>query len=177
MLIMYSALPTQEDRDQFEKLYLELRQPLFRQAMSILHDTHEAEDAVEDTFTALAESFPKISGMERQKMRAYIVIINRNKAIDRYNKRRGQLSRREDADPEDLSVDTDFDRFDREELYSAIKRLPQKYKDIVYLYELLELPAEDIGRSLGISADGVYKRASRARAMLRKLLEEGENND
>ena len=67
-----------------------------------------------------------------------------------------------------------LDRFRYDELYSAIKKLPQKYKDMIYLYDLMGMPVKSISESLDISADTVYKRVSRARSMLKRIMTKEE---
>ena len=59
-------------------------------------------------------------------------------------------------------------------LYAAIKKLPQKYKDIIYLYDLLDIGTKATAKILKISVDTVYKRVSRARTLLKRLLEKGD---
>ena len=175
MLVFYlSAIETNEDKNKFKEIYEEFRQLLYFDALSIVKNPEDAEDIVEDTFLKVADNFTEISQKNRQKMRAYIVIINRNNAIDRYNKNKKDLEKKDDTPLEEI-VDTGyFDSFEYDDLYDAIKKLPQKYKDMIYLYDLLDLGTNATAHVLNLSVDTVYKRVSRARALLKRLLEKGD---
>ena len=124
MMIYLSVIETDEDRNKFKEIYEEYRQSLYLEALSIVKNPEDAEDIVEDTFLKVADNFTEISQKNRQKMRAYIVIINRNNAIDRYNKNKKDLEKKDDTPLEEI-VDTGyFDSFEYDDLYAAIKKLP-----------------------------------------------------
>lgn len=176
-MIYLSVLESEEDRLKFGQIYTEYKQSLYLAALAILHNREDAEDVVEDTFLTIANNFTEISQKERQKMRSYIVIINRNKAIDKYNANKRALEMTDDTDSDEIVDLSVLDKFEYDDLYSAIKTLPQKYKDIIYLYDLMEMPAKSIANSLDITVDTVYKRVSRARAMLKLILERGDDDD
>ncbi|WP_028509328.1 RNA polymerase sigma factor [Ruminococcus sp. NK3A76] len=178
MLVFYlSAIETNEDKNRFKEIYKELRQSLYLDALSIVKNPEDAEDIVEDTFLKVADNFTEISQKNRQKMRAYIVIINRNNAIDRYNQNKKSLEKNDDTPLEEIIDPSYFDSFEYDDLYNAIKKLPPKYKDIIYLYDLLDIGTKATAHALHISIDTVYKRVSRARALLKRLLEKGEINE
>lgn len=72
-------------------------------------------------------------------------------------------------------VDIDLlEQYDYSQLVKVISELPQIYKDIIYLYYLEELSAKDISKMLNISANTVWKRAERAKQLLRDALIRGE---
>lgn len=175
-MIYFALLDSEEDKIRFEQIYIEYKQPLYLAALAILHDPEDAEDVVEDTFLTIANHFTEISKKDCQKMRSYIVIINRNKAIDRYNAKKRKMKMTVDTDPDEIVDPDDLDRYKYEDLYKAIKLLSNKYKDIIYLYDLMGMPAKAIADSLDISLDTVYKRASRARAMIKMILEKGDKD-
>lgn len=178
MLPIYLAeLDTQEDKVKFEGIYKEYRQSLFLSAYSILHNPEDAEDVVEDTFLTVADNFTEISQKSRQKMKAYIVIINRNNAINKYNENKRRSQNIDYNDLEEQVTPEQLDMFEFEELHSVIKKLPDKYKDIIYLYDLMDVPVDIIADSLHITKDTVYKRVSRARGLIKRLLEAGEKDE
>ncbi len=176
-MIYLSVLKSEEDKVKFEEIYNEYRQALFLSAYSILHDPEDAEDVVEDTFLTVADNFTEISQKSRQKMKAYIVIINRNNAINKYNENKRRSQNIDYNDLEEQVTPEQLNMFEFEDLRAAIEKLPDKYKDIIYLYDLMDVPVEIIADSLNITKDAVYKRASRARGLLKRLLEAGENDE
>ena len=103
MLMIYmSVIETGEDRNKFKEIYEDYRQSLYLEALSIVKNPEDAEDIVEDTFLKVADNFTEISQKNRQKMRAYIVIINRNNAIDRYNQNKKSLEKNDDTPLEEI---------------------------------------------------------------------------
>lgn len=59
---------------------------------------------------------------------------------------------------------------DYTEVLEAVLSLPQKYRDVVYLYYYEEYTAEQISRILGKNVNTVYTNLARARQMLREKL-------
>ena len=176
MLPIYLAmLDEQEDKDRFEELYLRCRGRLFSLALSILGSREDAEDALSETFFRTARSFSIISSLDRKKQEAYLVIICRNASIDIYrrNRRDSEHLDRTDAEPAGLS----FEQEDSGRLADALKRLPKEHRDVLYIYCLFGCSAEESARQLGISKGALYTRVSRAKAALKKLLEEGDDDD
>ena len=55
-------------------------------------------------------------------------------------------------------------------MLEAVLALPQKYRDVVYLYYYEEYTAEQISRILGKNVNTVYTNLARARQMLREKL-------
>lgn len=177
MIVYMSVIETDNDRNKFKEIYEDFKQSLYLDALSIVKNPEDAEDVVEDTFLKVADSFTEISQKNRQKMRAYIVIINRNNAIDRYNKNKKRLEKKDDTPLEEIIDSSYFDSYEYDDLYDAIKKLPQKYKDIIYLYDLMDIGTKATAKTLNISVDTVYKRVSRARALLKRLLEKGDKHE
>lgn len=162
---------TEEERSQFEQLYIEYKQDMYAIAYNILGNNEDAEDAVHQSFLKIAEKFTEISSFSCQKLRSYIVIISSNTAKNIYkqNKRRADKNTVFDAA---VSIPDDyFEMIDYFELKETIKKLPQDYKDVIYLYYTKDLSAKDIADLLDISTANVYKRISRARMLLKEYLE------
>lgn len=57
-------------------------------AHDILHDPHDAEDAVHEAFLRLAEMIEKIHEIDCPETRSLIVMITKSKAIDLYRKKK-----------------------------------------------------------------------------------------
>ena len=75
-------IDSEEDKTKFEQIYLKYRGLMFYVAMKILHNEHNAEDAVHQAFLSILENLDKISNVECPKTQSYIVIIVERKAID-----------------------------------------------------------------------------------------------
>ena len=55
-------------------------------------------------------------------------------------------------------------------LYAALDRLPDKYRTAVILFDIEGVPAEEAGQLLGLTANAVWVRVHRGRAMLAEQL-------
>ncbi len=58
----------------------------------------------------------------------------------------------------------------REKVFGALTKIPEEYRDVVYLYYFDKRPYREIAETLGIAPATVNLRLSKARAMLRDLL-------
>lgn len=78
MLMLYlSMLETDEDKQNFERLYIRYAQDMYAVAYNILKNKEDAEDAVHQSFLKIAENFRKISQIPCHEIKPYIVIISR----------------------------------------------------------------------------------------------------
>ena len=178
MLTIYlSVLDTQEEKDSFEKLYDKYHGSMYTIAYSILHNQHDAEDALSDAFLCIANKFSEISKFSCQELRGYCVIIVRNTAINIYRKNRKFSDNCEQYEEYTASENVDFLRhIEINDLREAMKTLTDTLKDVIYLYYGRKKSAKDIAYILDISESTVWKRLERARTALKLTLEKGGNN-
>lgn len=174
LTVCLSAIDTQEEKDRFEQLYFEHRQDMYAVAYSILKNNHDAEDAVSQSFIKIAENYTKISSIPCNEIKAYFVIIVRNTAINYYNKNKYLAKHSAPLNEQAVADDSYFDEYDYDSLIDALGKLPQKYKDVLYIYYLQGFTAKETARQLGIKENTVCQRAARAKAMLKKILEEDD---
>ena len=180
MLSIYlSALDTQEEKDFFEDMYRNNRGKMLSIAFSILGNKEDAEDAVHIAFLKLADQLKNLLQKSRQDLKRYIVITIRNTSITIYNRNKknaGRLEALNDDTPDNDNV-FKFEASQIEALQIALPKLPQNYKDILTMYYYMRMSAEEISKTLDISVDNVWKRLSRARNMLKALIEESETDE
>ena len=61
MLSLYlAALESDGDKKQFRELYRRYHRVMERTALAVLHDPHDAEEAVQEAFLRVIENFSKI---------------------------------------------------------------------------------------------------------------------
>ncbi len=158
--------------DSFEEFYYRYRQDMYAVAYSILNNTADAEDAVSKTFMKISVSFEKIVKIPPNEIRAYITVITRNTALDIYKGNKRRMNHIEELDDKKASVDINLlERYESEQLIEAIRELPKKYKDIIFLRYLENFTVKEISSMLSISAAAVWKRAERAKKMLKEIIE------
>ena len=147
---------------------------LYRVALSILRNSPEAEDVVQDTFVRVLQQKRKLSGVA--EMRPWLVRIAWNLALDRRRRVRPQqmdeafaagLVAGEMAADEALAEARRMSKVLR-----AIERLPGREREALLLSAMDELSTAEIGKVLGRSESSVRSLLFRARTRLRERLGE-----
>lgn len=142
----------------WEKLVTENENRLYRAALAILGDPHEAEDAVQDAFLAYLEKAPE--RVEHPSAWLMRVLVNRCKS-------RLRLAwRREGPLPETLPTPGPEEREEVEELFS----LPPEDRTVIHLFYFEGCSTQEIAAITGMRPGTVRSRLSRARERLRRLL-------
>ena len=149
----------------WEQLVNENENHLYRAALAILRDAHEAEDAVQDTFLRALRAWPGFRGdcaVETWLVRIAINVCKRQLRSPWRLLRAPQESldslRMEGPEPPD---DT---------LVRAIQALPPKYREVIILYYYQEWKAWEIAQRLHVPVSTVTVRLSRARGLLKERL-------
>ncbi len=175
--IYLSVLENEEQKIQFEEIYINYKKLMYSVAYGILHNPHDAEDAVHQAFLSIANNFKKISSIPCQELKPYLVIIVRNTSINLYNKNKRHADRTAELSDELSFVEVDFfEGFAYDELLNTISKLPEKYRDVLYLHYINGFSTKEISQMIGISVDTIWKRIERAKKQFKELLEGGENN-
>jgi RNA polymerase sigma factor (sigma-70 family) len=152
--------------DAFEAVVARHGPMVFRVALRVLHDHHEAEDVVQVTFIELVRH-PDVAG---QHVAAWLHRTATNAARDivrsrsRRARREGMTGRPEAAtrgdDPAEL----------REEIDAALDRLPVEMREAVVLHHLEGRDYSESARLAGCSEDALRKRSQRGLQQLRDHL-------
>lgn len=86
-----AALESDGDKKQFRELYRRYHRVMERTALAVLHDPHDAEEAVQEAFLRVIENFSKIDEIPCKDLGGWLVIIVRNEAITILRRRRCHL--------------------------------------------------------------------------------------
>ena len=166
MIVYLQMIEGEEGKRQFAALYETYRGLMFYTANNILHNSHDAEDAVHDAFIKIAENIKKISDPVCPKTQSYVVTIVENKAIDLYRRkqRRGALPLEE---TEELSVSPQ----EPMGLAECILKLPPNYRQVILLKYHQGFSCGEIAAMLGISLSAAQKLDQRAKEKLRQIAE------
>ncbi|MGM9650203.1 MAG: RNA polymerase sigma factor [Butyricicoccaceae bacterium] len=171
-MLVYCTSLEEEQQSDFEVMYLQYQNLLYRVAFDILHDRYLAEDAVHQTFWKAAEHFSKISQPVCPKTKRFLVIICERASIDLYRKRRREDSISLDAIEYDIA-DTRAPILPEENgtVASAIARLPKTYREVLLLRYAYGYSTHEIAALLSFSHAKVSKCITRGKEKLRDLLE------
>jgi len=167
--------------DAFEEIINRHSRCVYRTLVGILGDPDEARDAMQDTFL---KAFQHLGDFEwRSKFSTWLVSIASNTAVQRLRERK-RLDSLDDDDsdsgehfrPRQIQAWTD----DPEKLYSktemrsliesGVMKLPAKYRVVLMLRDIEQLPAEDAAAALGLGIPALKARLLRGRLMLRETL-------
>jgi RNA polymerase sigma-70 factor, ECF subfamily len=176
MATEFSPAMTVDSTDTISELVAEYSAALYRVAYSVMRNSAEAEDAVQEAFLRVLKHRDKLG--EIRDVRVWLVRITWNVVLDR--KRRGK-TRPESDDIADFSrVLPSADRRADEEVISSqeharilalIDRLPAKEREALLLSAVEELSTAEIAAVLKTTESSVRSRIFRARRELSALLE------
>jgi len=166
--------------DAFEALVRNHNRRVYRTLMAILGDAEEAKDALQDVFLS---AFKHVAGFQgRSRFSTWLLSIARNTAVQRLRDRKSFESLDEGADPDQGFRPRQLRAWqdDPEQQYSAsetrqlveqsIMQVPAKYRVVLMLRDLEQLPTEEVAEDLGLSVPAVKARLLRGRLMLRETL-------
>ena len=146
---------------ELERLYRELRDPMWRALFAFAGDREVASDAVAEAFAQVMRRGEAIRSPGRWVWRAAFRIAA------------GELKRRaiESAELPDVADGTEEMDDLAVDLLGALATLSEKQRAAIVLHYLAGYRAGEIAGIIGSSAPAVHVSLSRARARLRELLE------
>ncbi len=162
----------------FEVLMRRHNERVYRVARAIVRDEGEAEDVMQQAYVNAYAHLEQFS--HKARFLTWLLRITTNEALARV-RRRGRYEPFEDdgsseanmpdgsaANPEQQAVSGEL----RAVLASAIDGLPDGSREVFVLREVEGMSTADTAAVLDVSEDVVKTRLSRARAALRRVLEE-----
>jgi len=166
-----SAPATRWDADDaLTHLYAAYYRSLVRLAALLLRDLAEAEDVVQDAFVAMHGKWGRLR--EPDKALAYLrqTVVNKSRSVLRHRTvvERHQPDPARDADSAErgaVVAETSW------EVLGALRRLPQRQREVLVLRYYLDLSEAQIAHTLGVSRGAVKSHASRGMSALRLSLE------
>lgn len=135
-------------------------------------DEMEAEDILQDAFVQAFRTLKQFSG--KGPLGAWLRRVTVNKALENYrrNKKNAELTLVMDwAENQSAVPDNAIESLELEDLLAKIQQLPVGFRTVFNLYAVEGLTHKEIGEELGISAGTSKSQYSRARMMLRKMME------
>jgi RNA polymerase sigma-70 factor (ECF subfamily) len=167
------------DLDSFEELMNLYSRRVFRTLVGILGNPDEARDAMQDTFLKAFQHLPGFEG--RSKFSTWLVTIAMNTGLQRLRERRPTESLDEGFDEEGFRprqiqawIDDPERICSRAEMRllieNAVMGLPSKYRVVLTLMDLEQIPVEEASSILRLGRPAVKSRLLRGRLMLREVL-------
>lgn len=155
----------------FETVYKEYADMLYRIALTELQNCHDASDAVQDVFLRYIHTSPRFHDDDHERAWFIRVTVNRCKDMLKHRSLRNHLSIDDLAESlpyEDKSIIAGFDA-----TMECLEQIPEKYRIVIVLHYLEGFSVEEIAGMLKKSKSAVKMRLMRGRESIRSRLEDG----
>ena len=160
--------------DQLERMMQQYGDMLVRLCAALIKDQHLAQDVVQETFLRAWRHMDSLRDPKSEK--AWLCCIAINLCRDQQRTRWLRMVEKR-ADVEPLAKWCTPPDEQSTGVMEAIAQLKPRYRALLVLHYLEDMSAEELGRSLGLSASAVYSRLKKAKAQLKELLEGWESDE
>lgn len=167
MELDHSAQGTDKRLSDFERTVEKHKRTVYGIALTQLKNRHEADDVFQEVFLLYFRKNPQFENENAEKAWFVKTAVNKCRQFNFsiWN------TRVDKTDISELALSVNI-RSEREErVYCEVLSLGDKYRMPIYLHYFLGMSVEEAAKILGISANTVSVRLSRARKQLKKRLE------
>lgn len=182
LTLFLTYLDTDSDKRLFETIYLAYRKQMAALAFSLLHNKSDTEDVVSEVFLRIAQNnWDTVRNItDHNDLRNYLLKATKNASLNKIKAKTKEnvfldtVNERNIGDPEGLAddtfLDTICDRFDYQNVLTAIRSLDQKYRDALYYHFVLELTVPQTAKQLGQTLVATKQQLRRGKKQLLELL-------
>lgn len=174
--LLLLSIENASDRAFMEELYISHERLMYKRAMQILHNIHDADDAVNNACIKLIRRLDTLRSLEPQALRAYVLTAVSNEARDLIRRRSREqrnafLSDHDvmDGIPDECSIEL---LLNTDALLLSIAALSERDANLLTWKYLHEMSDRDIARLAGLTESGVRVALHRARCRLAKSIKE-----
>ena len=165
------------DSAAFAELYDGFASAMLSLSLQILNDRWEAEEVIQDVFAYLWRK-PEAFSPEKGKLSSWLLVLTRNRSIDRYRSRKRRTDRAEDDEilgsrshPDQKDGAEEATASDeRERLREAFSGLPTEQSKVLELSYFKGMNHMEIAKSLDLSLGTVKSRIRLGMEKLRHSL-------
>lgn len=159
------------DRKAQQALYEKYKSMLFNVCLRYASGWHEAEDLLQE---GLIQIFSNLYQYRPEgAFGAWLQKVMVNVALQHLRKKKRMFETVEIEEvTEDFEADENlFARYREEALVKMLQRLPEGYRAVFNLYVMEDFSHQEIGKMLGITESASRSQLTRAKVMLRRMLE------
>lgn len=157
------------DLEALEQLYRAYEGLVYTLARRLCRSEEDAEEVLQETFLEVCRSIGRFRGVEQASLTAWIKRVAVSKALMRLRSERYR-----DADPlDDAPEPSDPGGPDvalQMDLETALARLPERARIVVWLHDVEGYTHEDIAELMGMTVSFSKSQLARAHARLRRWL-------
>ena len=171
--VFLAMMETPQEESLFESIYFGYRKQMYCVAKKVLNNDDLVEDALQNAFLGIAQQITRFQGFTPDEIRAYVLTVAKNAAIQLYSKNRkerNQFISIEEIIQQPSTKDTAREIIVKDKVrgvLAVINTLPSTYRDILLLRYTYNMNSEEIAIVLGKSRGAVRQHMTRARKALR----------
>ena len=151
---------------EFEEIYNAYFKKLYAYALTLTHDSAEAEELAEEAFCRAFTKFHKFRG--ESDVGVWLCAIVKNLFFTERKKRKRRVLYEPPPDVDGALSDRD----DAKRILVAANRLEEPYRGVFIYRTVGEMDSEEIGKLYGRNANWAYVTYYRAKLKIIRLLEE-----
>ena len=159
-----------------KQLYSDYKDVLYILCLKYSRNKQEAEDVLHDSFMVIFNSIKKYKG--NGSFEGWMKRITINTAITSFKKNSTfNILINEEITKDVLVDEAIIDAIPLQQILKAVQGLPDRYRVVFNLYELDNYTHKEIAEMLDVSIGTSKSNLHRAKILLRKKLEEWNNNN
>lgn len=157
--------------EDFNREFIAAKDSAYRYAITLLHDRHAAEDAVQDLYEKL---WRRRILIRATGFRPLVMTSMRDMCLDRLRSQRRGGMRLDIAAADKRTSVAEYDAVENVELHTLVRRLvealPQREREVMHLRDMEGMDIEQIAGITGSTEQSVRMALSRARCRVREGL-------
>ena len=158
--------------EQYEAVFLKMRDKLYRYALRFVKEEEAAEDVVQDVMYKLWQKRQEVDQIDN--LEAWMMVLTRNRALDILRKVKDNQVNLDQAYTVSDSApipDKQMENADlMTQLNACLLQLPEKQRSIFHLREIEQMTYEEICQMTGYNLDDVKVSLFRARKHIQRML-------
>lgn len=165
----------EKNRNAQQELFLKYGRKMYGFCLRYSNNSDDANDLLQDGFLKVFDNIGSYKG--DSPLQSWMSRVFINLAISRFRKSASgpRFVDMEDSDiPQSEEDETKVEAHDLDTVMAAIQRLPEKYRLVINMYAIDKLGHKEIADQLGITEGTSKSQLSRARQLLKDLLENKE---
>lgn len=164
------------DKNAFDILYEEYHLMLYKTALLILGNVHDAEDVCQETFVSIYMNINSLK--EVDKLKPWMFSILKNSAYKKYKNKKREFPDEHILFKIDNKVTESYEEeFEvKSELMDSLMKLTPKHREVIVLFYYNDLSIKEIAEVLHVFEGTVKSRLYIARRKLKKELERTDEN-
>ena len=167
---LLTLMEEQSDRIRFEDIYNGYYKQMLMVATSVLDNSEDAEDAVQDALLRIAKNMTALHNREDWAIRGYVLTVAKNSALQIRKRNMRRCPKTVSPQTERIEEDVVFlqviNSLDYELLYRAVRHMDYRYRQVLTLVYLQGMSPKEAARVLGRKEDTVRKQLYRGRKLM-----------